>query len=147
MDNNFQLDGIIIAIDETRPAKEGSSLMLRNFILDKPTNGDSNQLNCQLKNSNCEKLNEFLPGDKVIIYWGLSGAYGGAKPKEGHPICPTNPKGLTCFSPTVNVFDIEFAPGFKRHEKIVNNATVNQNNNNTVNQNNGTSNLDDDLPF
>lgn len=119
MDNSFKIDGEILCIDQTRPSKEGSSMLLRDFWIEQVTAGESNYIKCQLKGNNCPKLDGFLPKDEVVISFSLAGPFGGAKQKEGHPCSALNPQGLTGFSPNINVFKIEFSPGFKRAEKTL----------------------------
>ncbi len=117
MYNSFQIDGEILCIDKTRPAKEGSNMMLRNFILKKPNAGEVNDLTMQCKGNNTSLLDGYLPGDKVIVTFSLSGTFGGAKYKEGNVKCDTNPDGLSSFSPNINVFEICFVQGFIRQQK------------------------------
>ena len=112
--NDFKLDGTILCIDKTRPSKEGSSMMLRDLFIQSTVAGESQDIKCQLKNNNCQLLDNFLPGDEVTISFGLLGVFGGAKPKEGHTTCDTNPTGITGFSPNVNVFKVVMQEGFKR---------------------------------
>ncbi len=118
MENEFKIDGEILCIDKTRPAKEGSSMMLRNFIIKKPNAGESNDLVFQAKGNNCTLLDKFLPGDKVVISFSLNGSFGGAKWKEGNVKCDTNPEGLSSFSPNLNAYEIVFVQGFVRQPNM-----------------------------
>lgn len=107
MDNSFEIDGEILCIDQTRPSKEGSSMMLRDFILEQVVAGEANHIKFQLKGTNCSKADNLNPGDKVLVGFSLLGAFGGAKPKDTHVKCDTNPNGITCFSPNCNAWKIE----------------------------------------
>ena len=114
MDNSFMIDGEILCIDKTRPAKEGSNMMLRNFIIKKPNAGETNDLVFQCKGNNTSLLDKYLPGDKVVVTFSLNGQFGGAKYKDGNPKCDTNPEGYSSFSANCNCFEIAFVQGFVR---------------------------------
>jgi hypothetical protein len=120
---DYRLEGTILCIDKTRPSREGSNLMLRDFFLTTSMGGETNDIKCQLKGNNCALLDNYIPGDEVIVRFALLGGFGGAKTKEGHPRCNTNQNGLTAFTPNVNVFCIQMEDGFKRSEHSANNVS------------------------
>ncbi len=111
MENAFKIDGVILAINKTRPSKEGSTFMLRDFWLEKPMMGQDNVIKCQMTGNNCAKLDGFVPGDEVVVDFALSGK---AAPKADEIKCNTNPNGIAGFSPNITVWKVEFVPGFKR---------------------------------
>lgn len=105
MENSFQIDGEIVYIDKERAPKEGSTMMLRDFCLEKATAGDSQHIKFQLKGNNCSKIDDFNPGDTVLVSFSLLGQE--AKPKDDKFPCDTNPKKLNLFSPNCNAWKIE----------------------------------------
>jgi hypothetical protein len=145
MDNQFKLDGEILYIDDARPSKEGSTFYLRDFCIENSIMGESNHIKCQLKGTNVDKIDGFQPGDEVIISFALLGM---AKIKEDKVKCATNPKGYDSFSPNVNVYKVEFVPGFVRTIKPAFNQPVNQpTQNQTQQQGSSPAGEVDDLPF
>ena len=157
--NEFKLSGKIIAIDKERPASETSKLILRNFILSVSMMGNVNHLSCQTKGENNPLLNNYIPGDEVDIKFCLLGNYKGSQYKEGNPKCATNPNGVSDFSPTCNVFEINLQEGFKRRQDDIdkvrnwrapgdNTPVINSvQNQNTGNPAGGSPETIDDLPF
>lgn len=111
MENSFKIDGEILYIDKERPSKEGSTFMLRDFALEMAMMGEVNHIRFQLKGTNIDKINDFLPGDRVAVSFSLLGM---CKVKEDKIKCPTNPIGYDGFSPNANAWKIEFVPGFIR---------------------------------
>ena len=115
MENSFKIDGEILYIDDARPSKEGSTFMLRDFALEMAMMGEVNHIKFQLKGTNVTKMDEFLPGDQVVVSFSLLGM---VKVKEDKIGCATNPKKYDGFSPNANAWKIEFAPGFQRQAKV-----------------------------
>lgn len=152
MDNSFQIDGEILYIDNARPAKEGSTFLLRDFALEMAMMGEVNHVKFQLKGTNTDKINGFLPGDKVIVSFSLLGS---CKTKEDKIGCATNPNKYDGFSPNANAWKIEFAPGFQRVQNMqgqpVNKPSVNDPRVGTINPATGKlwteQEIKDDLPF
>lgn len=115
--NDFKLDGEVCYIDDSRPAKEGSTFLLRDMGLRMVMMGEANEIKVQLKGNNCERADPFMPGDKVTISFSLLGSL---KPKDEKKSAvlqgrnKMNPNGYDGFSPNVNVYDIAFQTGWVR---------------------------------
>lgn len=116
--NDFEINGTILAINKTRPAKEGSSFMLRDFWIRKQEAGVQTEIKFQLGGNNCPIMDNFLPGDKVVVRFSLN-SMPCKVPTDGTAIiCDTNPTGLSGFSPNLSAYEVEFEPGFFRNNQV-----------------------------
>ena len=127
--NDFEINGTILAINKTRPAKEGSAFMLRDFWIKKQEAGVQTEIKFQLGGNNCPIMDNFLPGDKVVVKFSLD-SMPCKVPTDGTAImCDTNPTGLTGYRPNLSAYEVEFEPGYFR-----NNPNIQQPQGNPQNQ-------------